>query len=170
MKSLSELKGKLEVKDVYEVVVGDYKLEFPLKSLPANYGDELESLFPMPEPRKKPNKKTHKFEPDYEDPEWKEEKKKMNRLRTYATVALALAGPIRVSERSTSKTKEWKEPEEFAVDGADVYAQVDQLLDTKIGMGYWAAIAEHIQTISGIDMEKFRSFVSEAGRGGTEDF
>ncbi len=164
MKKFSELKGKLEVHSEYELIVGDYKLTIPLKSLPINFAEQLDELFPLPKAPKKPNKKTHQFEPDYNDEKYIEQKEKINQLRTYAHVVLALAGPIQVEVRKTTNrgTEKWELDDTYELEG-DVYKQVDELIDTKIGMGYWIDVAEEVQRVSGLDMERFRDRLPQAG-------
>jgi hypothetical protein len=162
MKKFSELKDSLEVKSEFELIIGDKKLIIPLKSLPANFDDELDTMFPLPTPPKRPDKRTHQILPDLTDEKYLEKRKKMEKLRTYATVAFALCGPIQVAEKkkTTSGADAWTAPEAYELEG-DIYAKIDQLLDSKIGIGYWIQVAEEVQNISGLDMDRFRERLPE---------
>lgn len=143
MKSIKDLKGKFESRDVFPLEINGMKVEVPIKSLPVNFQDELDEKFPYPEAPRKPNKKTHQFEPDYEDPKYLEEVKAVDRVRIYATVVMAIDGSLKV------------DGEEYALDG-DSYDMIDSLIETKIPLGSWAKIAERVQEISGITEDEFR--------------
>ncbi|NLT46003.1 MAG: hypothetical protein GXX80_10915 [Thermotogaceae bacterium] len=143
MKSIKDLKGVFEAREVFKMEITGKKVEIPVKSLAVNFQDELDEQFPYPEAPKKPNKKTHKFEPDYEDQGYLKDCEAIDRIRIYATVAMAIDGKIKV------------DGEEYAIEG-EPYEMIDSIMDTKIPLGYWTKLAERIQEISGIDEDSFR--------------
>jgi hypothetical protein len=143
VKSLKDLKGVFEAKEVFTIEINKMKVEIPVKSLPVNFQDELDEHFPYPEAPKKPNKKTHRFESDYEDPAYLKDCEAIDRIRVYATVVMAIDGNVKI------------DGEEYALEG-EPYDQIEALMETKIPLGYWTKIAERIQEISGIDEDSFR--------------
>jgi hypothetical protein len=151
MKSLKDLKGVFEAKEVFKLDISGKKVEVPVKSLAVNFQDELDEYFPYPDPPKKPNKKTHQFEPDYDDPGYLKDCEAIDRIRIYATVVLAIDGNIKV------------DGEEYALEGEPA-DKVEALMDTKIPLGQWSKIAERIQEISGIDEDSFRTSKEETRR------
>lgn len=151
MKSLKDLKGVFEAKEVFKLDISGKKVEIPVKSLAVNFQDELDEHFPYPDPPKKPNKKTHQFEPDYDDPAYLKDCEAIDRIRIYATVVMAIDGNLKV------------DGEEYALEG-DPIEKVEALMDTKIPLGQWSKIAERIQEISGIDEDSFRESKEETRR------
>lgn len=144
MRSIKELAGMFEVSDKCTLEIGDNTVVLNIKSLPVNFSDELDEILPYPKTPRKPNKKTHQFEDDPNDPKYKEERAKVERLRVYATVLMGLKEDVILVNG-----------EEFVLEG-DIYAKIDALLETRIPMGYWIDIAKQINELSGIKEEDFR--------------
>lgn len=159
MPSIKELAGKFEVKNSHEFEINMMKVRVPIKSLPVNFDEQLDEILPYPEPPKKPNRKTHTFEFDYNDPKYLTTKSKVDKLRIYATVILAMDGPLQVAEMKETKKngeKVYSEFKTFEFTSKDTLDQIDELIETKIPIGHWADLANKVQEASGIKEEDFR--------------
>ncbi len=118
--------------------------KIPIKALPVNIDEILSRDFVEPTPPEKYNPKVKKFEPLYENPEYKKELEKVRRLKTYATVIYGIDEGREIDD------------EPFIVEGEDLTDKIETLIGTGIPIGYFTDLSNAIMELTGIDVESFR--------------
>src|SRR6056297_3142989 len=128
-------KGKFNTTKKISMEIGDQKLDFTIKSLPVNFQDQIAEELPYP-PKKKVFNKAKKIFEYKETPDWEDQKKKIDGLRTYAVFVMGTVDEI---------------------EGDDLSEKIETLIDTGIPIGYFIEIVKEIQTLSGLSDSEFQS-------------
>ncbi len=127
-------KGKFNTTKKISMEIGKEKLDFTIKSLPVNFQDTLADELPYP-PKKKVFNKAKKIFEYKETPDWEEQKKKIDGLRTYAVFVMGV---------------------EEEIEGETLEDKIETLIDTGIPIGYFVEVVNEIQALSGLSDSEFQ--------------
>lgn len=128
-------KDKFNLTKKLKMKVGKDDLEMTIKPLPINFQDILNEELPYPAKKKVFNKSNKSWE-YRETPDWEEEKKKVDALRTYALFVMGTVEEI---------------------EGKDLTDKIETLIDTGLPIGYFAEVVREVQELSGISDSEFQS-------------